>query len=47
MQQFQDGQTVDIPADQIDADFNYRRRYKPADMADQRSTDSSRDPSPP
>lgn len=33
MEQFQDGQTADIPADLIDADFNYRRRYKPEGMA--------------
>lgn len=36
MEQFQDGQTADIPADQIDADFNYRRRYKQADMEELR-----------
>ena len=33
MEQFQDGQTADVPADLIDADFNYRRRYKPEGMA--------------
>lgn len=33
MEQFQDGQTADIRADLIDADFNYRRRYKADGMA--------------
>lgn len=33
MEQFQDGQPADIRADLIDADFNYRRRYKPDSMA--------------
>ena len=33
MEQFQDGQAADIRADMIDADFNYRRRYKPEKMA--------------
>lgn len=33
MEQFQDGQTADIRAGLIDADFNYRRRYKADGMA--------------
>ena len=33
MQTLQDGQAAEIPADQIDADFNYRRRYDPQRLA--------------
>lgn len=33
MEQFQDGQTAEIRADLIDADYNYRRRYNADKMA--------------